>query len=698
MDEILSLQMYGRQPLPGQDGQGRWSCDPTSLSPQRDFDCVLAPSCIAHANTGRRSQSAAIGSPLRERPLAGVASLVQSLQVPGMDCRMCAQISSVRESLRNVEESYLREIEQLQQLVSQFEVERRNALKQVEASHAAFGRSREMNMVKDREIQALGGQVRQLEERLQRAEYEMSSVRRINSNDVAFYHQKEMMLFGESESNAREAVTSAEAAWWCVLMEKWANTTSAAGKGSVSPVDGFRSGSPLPCSGRNARSSSRGSVSRDRSLQRCPSITRESYACREGDEPLDMHTIGGGRFVEQHQPTKRSDELHLKMRRELESKNKLIDNLKQQLSEKEKMLKQCSQNSFDETLVVEMQEEIDDMLLNELQLTQSCQRSVLEAEAAEERVQALQWLLQKHTTSGLERRHATPQRVLTFTSPHPVTPETLPRHVDLHSLGSQRGRGLSVLHGELQGIIKDAVMETLKDGLQSHLLPLKLSVDSLRAHSEELVGRVREGMEMAKSSATTPLIDALDTLKREQAVFMDDVKRLFSEFGAGSATTATAAAQELSQLRQTFVKMARLTTRNDKIMDDKLNDILLCQSAAARQVVLATMPPVGNPRSANSSHANSSHIASPSKLSTIGTSANLSFSSADDQRTPSLNNSRQVRFADEKLMKDKVSNARVESTSPVCRDVARATDSRRTTMLAPAESAKRRTPYDVDDI
>ncbi|KEG12588.1 hypothetical protein DQ04_01601130 [Trypanosoma grayi] len=582
-------------PLPS--NQGHWtqhghtnqsqSCDRTNYSPYKEFSHILEASHITFAGKNAVTQCTS----LSDHPSPVVDDVTQGLLTPRQGCSRCAQINGIRESLKGVEASYLEEIAHLKRLIAQVDAERVDAANRAERALQAFDRSRQHNLTKDREIQELVGQLRQTEDKLQRSEYELASLRHRYANDIAFYHQRESFFFTETERCGRVALTSMESGWRTALQAKYVSIVE---MGRREQHRSFVSHCELPDSPRGSVGllSTCCGLSPSPMHQRSPSITRriEPRTSEEGGNA--MSTLKGGLLTELRQSKKVVDELNEKLKLELGAKEEQIKSLQQQLDIRDEGFLQLSrEHATDAELAGEMQEEIDDMLRTEVWLTQSCERHRLEVEALEERNHVLQWLLRHHLAS-------LPKKCL---NPHEGTPEkqnlaplqwTQGTFSPLvcnqgNRMGPLMSRNTDEESNEgLRAVVSQAVTETLQKVLQAQLLPLKLSVESIRTRSDELHASMKKAVEVMHHGTEPPLTIA-DEMKNEHTNFLSDTRQMLREL---IASMDPAKAGDVATLRGALQKVARLTSHNSKIMDDKLNDILACQSAVATQLAMAAVP------------------------------------------------------------------------------------------------------------
>ncbi|RNF02989.1 hypothetical protein TraAM80_06039 [Trypanosoma rangeli] len=188
-----------------------------------DFGHILRAAHINFSHVNPEASSSTATGMVRD-PLSPVVDhLTQGLLPSSLGCPRCAQINSIRESLKSVEASYLREIAQLGRVVEQMDAERVDAVNRREQTLLALDRSRQLNLSRECEIQSLSGQLRQMEDELQRLEYELASLRQLYRRDVAFYHRREVLCFLENERCARAAVSSSEAGWHSALEARYSS-------------------------------------------------------------------------------------------------------------------------------------------------------------------------------------------------------------------------------------------------------------------------------------------------------------------------------------------------------------------------------------------------------------------------------------------------------------------------------------------
>ncbi|CBH16907.1 hypothetical protein, conserved [Trypanosoma brucei gambiense DAL972] len=681
-------------------------CDCACHSPPRDFSHILESSHVTFANSSRGVSYKGIDPPVRMRSSIGSGARTQDLQVSSTSRRKRAKTSNNRGALHGVEESYLQEIDHLQQLAKQFDEERSEAVDRAEEMRAAYERSRQQSILKEREIQSLGDQMHRLQDKLHRAEYQLTSVQSICRRDAEFHREQQLLLFEENERNTREALVFAEASWRTVIQERCSNTMSALAHKQYSSVE--RHSEELGVAHHGCRSEKTWNQAyTDRPVscpaQRCTSTSRQYSGQQEEDCWATPATgMKSTLLAELHQSKKRADETIEQLKRELEEKEEVIASLRNQLNLQEEGLQKVPRaGGSDESLMMEMQAEIDDLLLNELLLTHSCERYALETEAMEELTYALRWLLQQHAFALQEAPFITPQRTPAG-SKQPVlprTPGTSPHLVEVHSAASPGCNDVTTSVAEMRAIVGDTVLEVIKKELQGCLLPIRLSVESMRASSEELIGDLRKAVRDAGYNAPqlTPSI-TMGEIKSEHAALLRNIQRSLDDM---NTTVAPPLCTELKQLRETVVKVGRLTAHNNKVMDDKLSDILNCQSAVSRQMILSALPCDEKLDFCRTPVAECSTTVPPAKVSLSREGANAISSvggglnyNAENVLSDGGNESG---VSIKKTQSHESSGAYVDSTGPAFHDWdVESSDSK---FMVPSMDVPiiRKTPYDIED-
>ncbi|RNF02988.1 hypothetical protein TraAM80_06038 [Trypanosoma rangeli] len=350
-----------------------------------------------------------------------------------------------------------------------------------------------------------------------------------------------------------------------------------------------------------------------------------------------------------------------------------------------------------------MQEEIDDMLQTELLLTQMCERHRLEAEAMEERVYLLQWLHQQQKQK--QHPHDLPPQKQPLYSANrtlerqgsPELPWTPP-----HFLYAKENIGLDVyVNGgsdsqlpcqkqpldELCAAVSGALSKTLESVLHDQLLPFKRSVESLRSSDDELCNSLKKVVQTMLHDGHDNVMHATRINERQEK-FIGDMQRILQEFYAANLPQTH---DGLTSLREALKKVARLTSHNAKVMDDKLNDILTSMSAVARQLTFLTIPSIQRRTDA-----------SP----TLRCSAAVSLSAVDSGRLDASPNTLLglKRVHAELVDSDAAPPEHTGASAPVAVptlpshewDVMDSDDE--SVPSLPAFSTARKTPYDVDDL
>ncbi|EKF32075.1 hypothetical protein MOQ_004080 [Trypanosoma cruzi marinkellei] len=669
--------------------------------PMDDFSHVLR---AAHINFGHVSPGAssitATGT-VREQPSPIVDRITQGLLASSLGCARCAQIDGIRESLKCVEASYLGEIAQLRRIVGQIDGERMDAVNRMEQTLLTFERSRQQSLSKDCEIHSLIGQLQQMEDRSQRLEYELDSLRQLYRREVAFYHQRETFLFLENERCARAALSSLEEGWRSALEARHLSVMEVDGKSHRSyPHQNFTS---LTFSYENEGGSSmRGGPSPGLARSLPPSITRQAEKNRNGGGGSKNSDIKGGLLTELWQSKRTLNEVNEKLQRELRAKEDQISTLRQQLSLREVSLVQSSEERAEEdNLKREMQEEIDDMLRTEVFLTQMCERHRLETEAMEGRVHLLQWLQQRHVLFSQERNlmclKRTPEKQ--GLTEKVWTPGTIPFSIssnddvqsDLYvnrskySLSCQQQQQHD--DDELYAVVSQAVSETLQSVLHHQPLPIKRTAKAICATENEIKNNTNNFAQKMHHDEDDNVINAAG-ISASYEKFLDDIRRVLQEFCAANPPREIVG---LSPLLGALKKVARLTSHNAKVMDDKLNDILILQSAVARQLALLTTPSAGR----RVDEPPSSNVSATASLSIV----DAGVAGANKKASPFFS-----RVHSEPLKLDTLPAGKDEGNAPVILqakpshewDVADSDDE--SIPPIPVFSSLRKTPYDVDEL
>nr|CCC94648.1 conserved hypothetical protein [Trypanosoma congolense IL3000] len=674
----------------------RENCECAHHSPAHDFSHILESPHVTFSSSSNGLCPPGAESCISGQPPCCSSDSVPRLQADSVRCQMCAQISGARRPFQVAEVSYLKEIGNLRGLAKQFDSERSEAIDQAETLRRAYERQRQQSVLKEREFQLLEDKVHRLQDKLQRTECQLASVQSICRRDARFHRDQELLLFEESFHNAREALISMEASWRMVLYERWAHSTCSPPVGGHSPRGTRCSGrSVTPCSsGRNGGGGAavwmHDCMERPRSTagSNCPSITRYTSERPEESPATSASAMNSGISLQLQQSKRSADETIKKLQRDLDDKNDIINSLQDRLANLEaEMDGLVSSRKVDESLVVDMQAEIEDMVLNELLLTHSCQRHALEAEAAEELSNCLWWMLQQHNSIASTNQFSTPLRTPATKRQNilPKTPETLPHFIENSVSGSPRFHALGSSVSDVCAMVSDTVLETMRKELQSHLLPLKLSVESMRASSEELARNAENTLRAARAdiSLSSPAV-TLDDIRAAHTSLKDFIQQNLS--GLGSAIRSYDPA-ELNRLREAVVKLGRLSAHNSKIMDDKLNDILNCQSAVSRHVVLSSLPcgeglgTARTPETASPTAAGNTKGSTRKDESELGVSHGQCEKGGDKIRQP-FNNS----GTGSHLISAAFHDWDVESA---CSGL---------TALSVDASAVRKTPYDADDI
>ncbi|ESL08836.1 hypothetical protein TRSC58_03455 [Trypanosoma rangeli SC58] len=571
-----------------------------------DFSHIMRATHINFSHANPEASSSTATGMTRDQLSPVVDHLTKGLLAPSMGCPRCAQINGIRESLKSVEASYLREIAQLGRVVQQMDAERVDAVNRTEQTLLSLDRSRQLNLSRDCEIQSLSGQLRQIEDELQRLKYELTSLRQLYRRDVAFYHRREVLFLLENERCARAAVSSSEAGWHSALEAMYSSVLEVHQKRHCfypsRSVETLRS--PRLSEGRRFMRNGP-SITSPHSLP--PSITRYVDKHGGGDSGSGSVTPGkkGGLLTELWKAKETLNKLNDKLQRDLTAKEEQIASLQQQLSLRAENRAQSSQDRVDgDSFVQEMQDEIDDMLQTELFLTQMCGRHRLEADAMEERVYLLRWLHQQQQ----QKQH-----------PHGLPPQTQPLYCDHRTLENQGSPELiwtppHFLHAEenieldvhvnggsgsqlpclkqpldeLCASVSGALSKTLESVLHDQLLPFKRYVESLHSSDDELRNSLKKVVQTMLQDGHDNVMHAARINERQEK-FISDMQCILQEFYAANLTQAHGG---LTSLREALKKVARLTSHNAKVMDDKLNDILTSQSAVARQLTLLTVPSI----------------------------------------------------------------------------------------------------------
>ncbi|KAF5223298.1 hypothetical protein ECC02_003576 [Trypanosoma cruzi] len=662
--------------------------------PIDDFSHVLS---AAHINFGHVSPGAssitATGT-VREQPSPIVEHITQGLLASSLGCARCAQIDGIRESLKCVEASYLGEIAQLRRMVGQIDGERMDAVNRMEQTLLTFERGRQQSLSKDCEIQSLIGQLQQMEDRSQRLEYELDSLRQLYRREIAFYHQREMFLFLENERCARAALSSTEDGWRSALEARHFSLVEVDGEIYRSyPHQNFLF---LNLSKENEGGSSmRGGLSPGLARSLPPSITRDAGKNRNGGVGSKTSDIKGGLLTELWQSKRTLNELNEKLQRELRAREDQISTLRQQLSAREESLVQSSEERAEEdNLKREMQEEIDDMLRTEFFLTQMCERHRLETEAMEGRAHLLQWLLQRHVLFSQERNlmclERTPEKQ--GLTEKVWTPGTLPfsiySNVDVkpdvyvnrskYSLSCQQQQQPD----ELYAVVSQAVSETLQSVLPHQPFAIKKTAEAIYATEDELHNNSNNFARKMHYDEDDNVINA------SHEKLPGDVRRVLQEFCVANPPQEIV---DLSPVLDALKKVARMTSHNAKVMDDKLNDMLILQSAVARQLALLTTPPAGK----QVDESPSSNISATASLSIV----DAGVAGANNKASPIF---RRAHSKPPKL--DTSPAGRGEGNAPVILqakpshewDVEDSDDE--SIPPIPVFSSLRKTPYDADEL
>ncbi|KAF8284078.1 hypothetical protein TcBrA4_0055880 [Trypanosoma cruzi] len=667
--------------------------------PIDDFSHVLR---AAHVNFGHVSPGASsitANGTVREQPSPIVERITQGLLASSLGCARCAQIDSIRESLKCVEASYLGEIAQLRRMVGQIDGERMDAVNRMEQTLLTFERGRQQSLSKDYEIQSLIGQLQQMEDRSQRLEYELDSLRQLYRREIAFYHRREMFLFLEYERCARAALSSTEDGWRSALETRHLSVVEVDGKIHRSyPHQNFLF---LDFSKENEGGSSmRGGLSPGLARSLPPSITRDVGKNRNGGGGSKTSDIKGGLLTELWQSKRTLNELNEKLQRELRAREDQISTLRQQLSVREESLVQSSEERAEEdNLKREMQEEIDDMLRTEFFLTQTCERHRLETEAMEGRAHLLQWLLQRHVLFSQERNlmclERTPEKQ--GLTEKVWTPGTLPFFISSnddvkpdvyvnrskYSLSCQQQQQPD----ELYAVVSQAVSETLQSVLTHQPFLIKRTAEAICATEDELHNNSNNFVQKMHYDEDDKVINAAG-INASHEKLLGDVRRVLQEFCAANPPQEIV---DLSPVIDALKKVARLTSHNAKVMDDKLNDMLILQSAVARELALLTTPSAGR----RVDESPSSNVSATASLSIV----DAGVAGANNKASPI---SRRTHSKPLKL--DKSPAGRGEGNAPVILqakpshewDVAESDDE--SIPPIPVFSSLRKTPYDADEL
>ncbi|ORC91849.1 uncharacterized protein TM35_000054450 [Trypanosoma theileri] len=711
-EDISGFSYQGQHQQQQQQQQQRYlqrtNDDDNTMCPSlNDFSHIIEAAHITLSTTGIAAQSFnVLNFSASDQPSLSVDSVTEGLLTPRKGCSRCAHLGSIRETLKSVESSYLEEISQLKRMINQIDSERVDAVNRSEKILSGFDRCRQQILSKDHEIQVLRGQLRQVEDNLQRSEYEIASMRHLHMRDVAFFNQREILFFSENEQYARAAILSLEANCWSEIFTKFMNEWSPIQKMeglSLScrwqEVPGVSLIGSNNSSGIEEHSSFGGGLSPSPVQIRSPSITRYAETTRVNNMGVLKPAFKGGLLTELRESKRNADELNEKLQCELTKKETLISNLKHQLSIREESIRRLSQESTEgEKLNKEMQEEIDDMLRTEVLLTQKCERHSLETQAMEERLEVLYFFIrqntilpEKHIDSVLRTPEKQTLAALKLTPKFIGTPPNLFNGRSMIESSSQcSGNGLSE---DVAILVSRTVEDTVQKVMQGHLLPLKLSVESIRASSDELHRTMRKAVEDSYHHED-PSKKIIEELKKEFGGFITDIKDILQSYTTIVNTKDEKV--EIANLRSTLKKVARLMSHNAKVMDDKLNDILLCQSAVARQRAVSDVISSVEGKVYDIEPLNAS-----STLTSSGVEVSTTVSPVPNIEKTVSPKSKHVRFDlthyDSSLTGEKHDNTLFNTSVPLSHEWDVEVSDDETVPSPPASSIKRRTPYDIDD-
>ncbi|KAH9586428.1 hypothetical protein LSM04_001567 [Trypanosoma melophagium] len=703
------LQQQQQQRQQQMHMQGTHDDDNSICPPFNDFSHIVEAANIKLSTTGMTAQSFNVlnlsGS---DQPSLSVESVTQGLLTQSKGCSRCAHLGNIRETLKSVESSYLEEISQLKRMLNQIDGERVDAVNRTEHILLAFDRSRQQILAKDHEIQILRGQLRQAEDNLQRCEYELSSLKHLHMRDIAFFNQREILFFSENEQYARIAIMSSEANSLSELHTRFFSLWNPIHKmESFSPAYRQCEAAVLSFINSNNTSGAEESSSLGDGLSPSPVkplspfITRHAETTRLYNMGVLKPVLKGGLLTELRQSKKNADELNEKLQCELSKKENQISNLKHQLVVQEESIHRLSQESSEaEKLTREMQEEIDDMLRTELLLTQKCERHSLETQAMEERLKVLYFFIHQQNGTLSEKQSKsvlkTPEKqqslaALKLTQRFVGTPPSLFHgHSGIESTLQCGANGITE---DMATLVSQTVADAVQRVLQGHLLPLKLSVESIRASSDELHRTMRKAVEGSYCDTDLSKL-TIEEIKKEFGIFINDIKNVLQ-----NCTTVVNTQDEkvnIAKLRFTLKKVARMMSHNAKVMDDKLNDILLCQSAVARQRAVADVLSPDEVKVYDIIPQNGSTTLTPSGVEVPTTISPVSC--REKMVTPK---SKHVRFDlthyDSPLSGVFPDNTMFNTSVALSHEWDVEVSDDESVPPPPASSFKRKTPYDIDD-
>ncbi|RNF21153.1 uncharacterized protein Tco025E_03596 [Trypanosoma conorhini] len=659
-----------------------------------DFSHILSAAHINFSHANPEASSSTATGKMRGLPSPAVDYFTHGLNAPNVGCPSCAQFDDIRESLKSVEASYLGEIAQLRRMVEQADAERVDSVNRLEQTLLDLDRSRQLNLSRDCEIQLLSGQLRQVKDGSQRLEYELASLRQLYMSDVALYQQREVDFFLESERRARVAVALTEEGWRSAVEARCSSAVEVGRRRRCSHPS--QSVGAL-CSPRvsNGLSSMRDRPSTSSAPPLKLSITRHvgKHGGGGGGGWGSGITPGGkgGLLTELRQSNNTLTELNNKLQRELGVKEDQIALLRQQLPLQAEGPARPRQQGVDEdSLEREMQEKIEEMYLDEIFLAQTCERHRLEAEAMEERVHLLHWLQQQ--------LHGEPPRKQLVESAQRTPEEEEPPEPRLRRrFGYYLGGGASMYEvlckmleqqqRDMRVFLFEEVPGTLQGALREQLPGFKQSVEShylgeggLRSN----LGKVAQTPRRDEHGNVLPAART-DESRGKNVVYIQGVPQQFC------AANPPQASGGLAFLYDAVKKMLRSMSRNANVMCGKLNDIIVSNSAVARQLTLLTIPSAQR-RAAASPSRKCSATASPSVADTRFLDASTQTSSGSKQFHFELDN-----FDAAPPPGNAAANAPVASPMPPSHEWDVMDSGDESIPPLPLSSTERKAPYDVDD-